>query len=311
MNIAQHSDLPAAVRAHYPWPGRYLNIQGAESLREGQSLRMHYLDEGCGEPLLMVHGNPTWSFYWRTLVSDLAEHYRCIVPDHIGCGLSEKPQDWSYRLEDHIENLSILIEALDLHDVTLVVHDWGGAIGFGAALKHSPRIKRLVIFNTAVFLGPVPLSIRMCRWPLVGPAMVQGLNGFIRVGMRRAIADQSRMKGGVGQGYLAPYNSWNNRIAHLRFIRDIPIEEDHPTRAVIQELDNRVEELNHLPAMFIWGAKDFGFTSDFLQKWRSKVPDSEVHELQDAAHFVVEDAHERIVPLIRAFLCRHPLRPKE
>lgn len=307
MNLVQHGDLPAAVKAHYPWPGRYLNIQGAESLSEGQMLRMHYLDEGTGEPLLMVHGNPTWSFYWRTLVSDLSKNYRCIVPDHIGCGLSDKPQDWSYRLEDHIENLSILIEALDLHDVTLVVHDWGGAIGFGAALKHSERIKRLVIFNTAVFLGPVPLEIRMCRWPIVGPAMVQGLNGFIRVGLYRAIADRSRMKDGVGQGYLAPYNNWNNRIAHLQFIRDIPIEDDHPTRRVIQELDNRAQELNHLPAMFIWGEKDFVFTTEFLERWLHKFPNPEVHILPDAAHFVVEDAHEKILPLMRDFLARNPL----
>ncbi len=308
MNIVQHADLSDAVRAHYPWPGRYLNIQGAESLKEGEILRMHYLDEGTGEPLLMVHGNPTWSFYWRTLVADLSKDYRCIVPDHIGCGLSDKPQDWSYRLEDHIENLSILIEALDLHDVTLVVHDWGGAIGFGAALKHSNRIKRLVIFNTAVFLGPVPFSIRMCRWPMLGPAMVQGLNGFIRVGLIRAIADRSRMKGGVGAGYLAPYNSWNNRIAHLQFIRDIPLEDDHPTRRVIQELDNRTGELNHLPAVFIWGEKDFVFTTAFLEKWLEKFPDPEVHILAEAAHFVVEDAHEKILPIVRGFLGRHPLQ---
>jgi cis-3-alkyl-4-acyloxetan-2-one decarboxylase len=304
---ARHNDLPAVVRNHYPWQGRYLNIRGAESLRDGQSLRMHYLDEGKGEPLLMVHGNPTWSFYWRTLVSDLAPQYRCIVPDHIGCGLSDKPQDWTYRLQDHIENLSILIEALDLHDVTLVVHDWGGAIGFGAALKHLPRIKRLVLFNTAVFLGPVPLSIRMCRWPLVGPAVVQGLNGFIRVGLLRAIADRTRMKGGIGKGYLAPYNSWKNRIAHLQFIRDIPLEEDHPTRRLIQELDERTDELSNLPALLIWGEKDFVFTTDFLKRWQAKFPEAEVHTLPNAAHFVVEDAHETIIPLVRSFLNRHPL----
>jgi len=240
-------------------------------------------------------------------VSDLAPHYRCIVPDHIGCGLSDKPQDWSYRLQDHIENLSILIEALDLHDVTLVVHDWGGAIGFGAALKHLPRIKRLVIFNTAVFLGPVPLSIRMCRWPVVGPAMVQGLNGFIRVGLLRAIADRRRMKNGVGLGYLAPYNSWKNRIAHLQFIRDIPLEADHPTRGLIQELDDRTGELGALPALIIWGERDFVFTHRFLERWQAKLPQAEVHTLPDAAHFVVEDAHETIIPLLRGFLNRHPL----
>lgn len=296
----EHRDLPASVREHYPWPGQYLRVG------EGGH-RLHYLDEGKGEPLLMVHGNPTWSFYWRTLVQGLQDRYRCVVPDHIGCGLSDKPQDWSYRLEDHIANLSQLIEALDLRDITLLVHDWGGAIGLGAALKHPDRIKRLVIFNTAVFLGPVPLSIRMCRLPVVGSTLIRGLNGFIRVGLVRASGHRSRMRGGVGRGYVAPYNNWANRIAHLRFVQDIPLEPDHPTRRVIQELDRRSGELAHLPTCIIWGEKDFVFNMDFLARFREKFPSAEVHTLPDAAHFVIEDAHERIIPLVRDFLQRHPL----
>ena len=98
-------DLPEPVRGEYPWPGKFINL----TQDGGSSLRMHYLDEGKGEPLLMVHGNPTWSFYWRKLVADLGQDYRCIAPDHIGCGLSEKPGDWSYRLQDHIDNLSQLM----------------------------------------------------------------------------------------------------------------------------------------------------------------------------------------------------------
>ena len=301
----QYNDLSPAVRAEYPWPGRYLNL----TTDEGHQLRMHYLDEGKGEPLLMVHGNPTWSFYWRKLVEGLGDNYRCIVPDHIGCGLSDKPRDWSYRLSDHIDNLSYLIEALDLHDVTLVVHDWGGAIGFGAALKHPDRIKRLVVFNTAVFTGPVPAEIRWCRLPIVGEIIIQGFNGFIRAGLFRAIADRSRMSGAVGQGYMAPYNSWANRYGHLAFIRDIPLEDDHPTLKVINELDRRVSELGHLPVLFIWGEQDFVFTTDFLARMVEKFPNPEVILLPDAAHFVVEDAHERIVPAMREFLGRHPLPP--
>src|SRR4029077_21135086 len=113
--------------------------------RGDTTMMMHYLDEGRGEPLLFVHGNPTWSFYWRTLVTGLSDRYRCIVPDHIGCGLSDKPQGWTYNLQGHIDNLVQLIDALDLRDITLVVHDWGGPIGMGAALKHADRIKRIVI----------------------------------------------------------------------------------------------------------------------------------------------------------------------
>ena len=289
----------------YPFTPKQLRLESGWSLS--------YVDEGpadaAGAPtILMVHGNPTWSFYWRTLVKGLEGDYRCIVPDHIGCGLSDKPNDWTYRLSDHIDNLSYLIEALDLHDVTLVVHDWGGAIGFGAALKHPDRIKRLVVFNTAVFTGPVPAEIRWCRAPVVGELVIQGMNGFIRAGLFRAIADRNRMKGAVGQGYMAPYNSWKNRYAHLAFIRDIPLENDHPTLRVINELDKRVTELAHLPTLFIWGEKDFVFTTAFLQRFLDRwTTEPEVVLLPEAAHFVVEDAHEQIVPTMRDFLGRHPI----
>ena len=296
----QHNQLPASVQDLYPWPGQYIQV--------GDGHRMHYLDEGKGEPVLMVHGNPTWSFYWRDLVHGLSADYRCIVPDHIGCGLSDKPQDFEYRLANHIDNLSELIEALDLHDITLLVHDWGGAIGIGAALKHPDRIKRLVVFNTSVMMGPIHWSIRMCRVPLFGSTVVRGFNGFVRVGLIRAVADRSRMKGAVGKGYLAPFDSWNNRIAQHEFVMDIPIEENHPTRKTLQEIDDRLGELAHLPAMIVWGEKDFVFTTHFCDLFEQRLPQAEVHRIPDASHFVVEEAHERILPWLRDFMARHPLQ---
>src|SRR5262249_37652531 len=132
--------LPRNVREHYPWQGKHLSLE--------DGVQLHYLDEGSGAPLLMLHGNPTWSFYYRNLVRAFSGTYRCIVPDHVGCGLSEKPLDWPYRLENHARSIEQLIERLDLQDITLVVHDWGGAIGFAAALKHRARIKRLILCNT-------------------------------------------------------------------------------------------------------------------------------------------------------------------
>ena len=188
-----------------------------------------------------------------------------------------------------------------------MVHDWGGAIGLGTALKQLDRIKRLVIFNTAAFIDHVPVEIRMCRWPGVGEAVIQGMNGFLRAGFWRATWDRSRFKGDVARGYMAPYNSWENRYAHLAFIRDIPIEADHPTRSIINEIDRRLDELAHLPTTFIWGTHDFVFTTAFLERFLTRFPDPEVHLLEDAAHFVVEDAHEKIVPIVRSFLDRHPL----
>ena len=117
--------LSPRVRELYPWNGKYIKV--------ADGIRMHYLDEGSGETLLMLHGNPTWSFYWRNMVKEFSSEYRCIVPDHIGCGLSDKPQDWPYQLAGHIANLGKLVDHLGLSDITLVVHDWGGAIGVGLA----------------------------------------------------------------------------------------------------------------------------------------------------------------------------------
>ena len=119
----------------YPFQSHFLNL--------GEN-NLHYLDEGKGDAILMVHGNPTWSFYYRNLVLAFRGHYRCVVPDHLGCGFSDKPQDYNYNLENHIQNLSKLVKFLDLKNITLVVHDWGGAIGMGFATRHPELIKRVV-----------------------------------------------------------------------------------------------------------------------------------------------------------------------
>jgi len=297
VTTTRYEDLPEAVRRHYPWPGKHLALD--------DGTRLHYLDEGAGDPVLMVHGNPTWSFYYRDLVRALSGEYRCVVPDHVGCGLSDKPLSYSYRLANHIENLAQLIERLDLRDITLVVHDWGGAIGFGAAMKRLERVKRLVIFNTAVFDGPMPFSIRSARWPGTGALMVRGANGFLRGTLFLFLP--KGVPAGVLAGYLAPYDSWDHRVAIHRFVQDIPIEQDHPTRAVIDEVDRGTSKLRHLPALIVWGERDFVFTRQFLDGWRARLPDAEVHALPRAGHLVVEDAHEEIVTLIRDFLGRHPL----
>jgi haloalkane dehalogenase len=287
------------VRALYPWPGADL------TLRSGH--RLHYVDVGQGEPLLMVHGNPTWSFYWRTLIQAFSPEHRCLAVDHLGCGLSDKPRDFPYTLAAHTANLIELIDRLDLRDLTLLVHDWGGAIGFGAAVARPERFRRLVIFNTAAFQGPVPFSIRMSRWPVFGEVALLGFNAFAQVAQIRAISDRRRLAGAVGRGYLAPWDTPENRRATLHFVRDIPMSTDHPTWPVIDTLHRRLPELQHLPAILFWGMQDFCFTPKFLDVWRGIYPKAEVETYHDAAHYVVEDAHERIVPRLKTFLAQHPL----
>lgn len=267
--------------------------------------RYHYLDEGTGETLLMLHGNPTWSFYYRNIVLGLKSQYRCVVPDHIGCGLSDKPQQYNYTLSQHIENLEVLCERLALKDITLVMHDWGGAIGMGFAVRHPEKIKRLVIFNTSAFLSDqIPLSINICRLPVFGEIAIRCLNAFAGLAIFRACKNQERMTPMVRTGYLAPYDSYANRIANLRFVRDIPMNPRVPSYPIVKSIQTQLSQFHDRPILIIWGMKDFCFTNHFLRQWREYYPSAEVHEIPDAGHYVVEDACERIIPLMINFLAR-------
>ena len=273
---------------------------------EIDGLRLHYIDEGPRDApaLVMLHGNPTWSYYYRHLIKPLAKHWRVIVPDHIGCGLSAKPQDYTYRLCQHIDNLERLVAYLDLRAPKLVVHDWGGAIGMGYAVRHPDNVSGFVIFNTAAFRVPTcPLRIRACRIPVLGALLVRGLNGFSRAALRFATSQPGRFTPAVRAAYLAPYDTWWNRVAIHAFVRDIPLEADHPSRPTLDDIEAGLAGLAQHPTMFIWGADDFCFTpASFLPVWRRFFPDAELHVLEDAGHYVVEDAHERILPLMRDFL---------
>ena len=281
----------------YPFDSHYFRVDGH---------RLHYVDEGSGPVVLMLHGNPTWSFYFRELITALSDRYRVIVPDHIGCGLSDKPRDYPYTLATHIDNVHRLIDHLNVTDVTLVVHDWGGAIGFGWAARNTNKVSRFVVFNTAAFSGPCPLRIRICRWPIVGALAVRGLNAFARSAVRIACKNRSRMTAEVKRGYLRPYDSWANRVAVLRFVQDIPLEPDHPTRQVIERIEQALPQFRDRPMLICWGDRDFCFNDFYFAEWLRRFPDAETHRFADAGHYVVEDAAERIIPLLRAFLDRAP-----
>lgn len=296
----RHAALPAPVRQIYPWEGKLFT-------GHPHGHAQHVIDVGDGPTLLFVHGNPTWSFYWRTLIAPLSKHYRCVAVDHIGCGLSDKPQDWVYQLREHQANLARIVQALDLNDATLVCHDWGGPIGYGAVLAHRERFRRFVVFNTLSRFGDFPLSIRSMRWPIVGPLAVRGFNAFLKFALKRGSARPEQYRGAIGQGYLAPYQSWADRVAIQRFVDDIPVEAGHPTGWARDDLQAGIKGLNDRPHLIIWGLQDFVFHHGFLEGWHETAPDAEFHELADANHFVVEDAHERIVPWMLDWLDRHPI----
>jgi haloalkane dehalogenase len=267
--------------------------------------RLHYLDEGEKDApvLLMLHGNPTWSFYYRDLILALRSTHRVVAVDHLGCGFSDKPQDWSYRLNGHVENTSALVRHLDLRDITLVVHDWGGAIGLGAAVADPDRFSRFVLFNTAAFASPkMPRAIAIARIPGFAPLAIRGFNAFAKVALLTCTVHKDRLSPEVKAGYLRPYDSWKNRIATLRFVEDIPMSSAHPTWATLSAIEAGLPSFAGRPMLIVWGAKDFVFDDWFLGEWRRRFPQAIVHRLEDAGHYVIEDAHERIVPWIREFL---------
>lgn len=284
----------AGFESEYPFESKFFDLDG---------LRYHYVDQGRGETLLCVHGNPTWSFAWRNIVKGLAGDYRVIAVDHIGCGFSDKPEDYEYRLPRHIDNLSRFVTGLGLERVTLLAHDWGGAIGLGTALRLPERFMRFVLMNTAAFRSNrMPWRIAMCRWPVFGPLGVRGLNLFARAALSMAVCHHERMTPEVRAGYLAPYGSWADRVAILRFVQDIPMTPAHPSYPTLLEIEQGLPTLKERPLLFVWGERDWCFTPAFLEEFLARFPDAESLRLPDAGHYVFEDAHERIVPRVREFL---------
>ncbi|MEM7307539.1 MAG: alpha/beta fold hydrolase [Planctomycetota bacterium] len=289
----------AALGTLYPFAARFHDHGGVVQ---------HYLDEGAADapPALLVHGNPTWSFAWRRFVPELARTMRVVVPDHIGCGLSDKPQDYPYVLERHVENLERLVLSLDLKDITLVLHDWGGAIGMGFARRHPERVARLVLLNTAAFLSTeIPTRISICRVPVFGALAVRGLNGFARAATRMAVG--RALSPDVRRGYLLPYDSYANRVAVHRFVQDIPLTPDHPSYPELEAIDASLGRFGETPTCLLWGMRDWCFTPSFLRVWQERLPHAEVHRFDEAAHYVFEDAADELLAPLHAFLAAHPL----
>lgn len=275
--------------------------------------RLHYLDEGQGDPVVMVHGNPTWSFYYRNLVLRLRDRYRVIVPDHIGCGLSDKPSDatYAYTLKGRVDDLDSLLEGLDVRSrITLVVHDWGGMIGMAFASRHPERIARLVIMNTAAFPMPstkrFPPGLWLVRNTWLGALLVRGFNGFALaaslVGCKR-----HPLKRALRRAYRAPYNSWANRIATLRFVQDIPLSPKDRGYDIVEACSKGLYRFADLPVFLAWGELDFVFSTHFLDVWLEHFPMAELHRFADCGHYILEDAAQELLPAIDRFLEKHPL----
>ena len=279
------------------------------TLREVNGFKLHVLDEGAGDTVLMLHGNPTWSFFFRNLVLGLRGTHRVIVPDHIGCGLSDKPDERSYEytLRRRVDDLAALIDQLDVQGrITLLMHDWGGMIGMAFATRYPEKINRLVLLNTGAFHLPktkrLPLSLWLCRRTPLGELIIRDTALFISVLARWAVCRP--MLQAVREGYLWPYRTPEERTALYHFVHDIPLYAGDPGYALVSEVQAALPRFNALPSLILWGDKDFVFDRHFLREWQKALPAAELHQFADAGHYVLEDAGERILPLVQEFLAR-------
>lgn len=270
---------------------------------------MSYEDEGTGRPVVMVHGNPTWSFYWRRLTAALpGAGFRAIAPDHIGMGNSARPTlaEYDHTLASRVADFGAFIDKIcPTGSIDLVVHDWGGPIGLSWAVDNADRVERLVLLNTGAFPlpadKPIPLPLRAARWPVIGDFAVTRLNAFSLGALvmgtgKRILPREAR------QGMLAPYRGKASRVAVHAFVKDIPVTPSDPSYAVLKHTEDNLAKLADKPILICWGMKDFVFDTGILAKFTAAFPEAEVRRFPDAGHYVLEDAADAIVPEVVRFL---------
>jgi pimeloyl-ACP methyl ester carboxylesterase len=273
--------------------------------------RMHFVDIGPrdGRPIVLVHGNPSWGYLFRHFIPPLiAAGHRVIVPDHLGFGRSDKPTAASLcRVERHAARLASLLDSLDLRDVTVVPHDWGGPIALAWAAQYPQRVSRLALLNTFVHRPPAPVSLplplRLFRTPGAGELLVKGLHAIVRGfllggGVRRP----DRLTPVVRRAYLAPHRTWGARTAILALAREFPAGPDGRVARFQGDVHRELGALASRPVFIAWAGEDVVLGEDVLQRWRQDFPRAEVLRLPEAGHFLQEDAHEQLVPALLRFL---------
>jgi haloalkane dehalogenase len=273
-------------RGEYPFASHWFHVGVG---------RMHYLDEGQGAPIVMVHGTPTWSFLYRHLVKALRGRYRCVVPDHLGFGLSDRPVGWSYRPQDQARNLARFVESLGLENVTLIVHDFGGPIGLAYALDHPGNVRRLVLFNTWMWSFADDRRVRLAGRLLgsrLGRVLYEHFDFSVRVVFRRAIADRARYTAAVERHYLKAANGHATWVCARELLG---------SSAWYDSLWQRRERITGIPALLLWGMKDPAFAA-CLPRWRQALAQAPVIQLADCGHAPPEERAPELLPLLAQFL---------
>jgi len=275
-----------------PFKSHYATISGHQ---------MHYLDEGSGPVIIMLHGNPTWCFYFRTLIDRLKTEYRVIAPDYIGCGLSDRPAKKLYRATDRIQQVEDLIKHLGIEKYSLIMHDWGGPIGTGVAIRNIPALEKIVYLNTTLTeTEALPGIIRMAATPIIGKYLTKTSKKFLK--LTTGLGAAKKLPKRIKEGYLYPYKTAAERAAIWGFVADIPFDSNHPTYAEMMNIAEKLPLLRNTPVHIIWGLKDPCFHREMLSKVARHFPQAKVHEIPDASHLVLEDAPDEVGESIENFL---------
>ena len=262
---------------------------------------MHYIDEGAGPVVLLLHGNPTWSFYYRNLIKELSRDHRVIAPDFIGLGLSDHPADAHFRAADRIEHLQELITNLNLDKFSLVMHDWGGSIGTGLAVRNPEKIERIVYLNTTLTVTEsLPFLIKSSAAPYIGKFLTYYTKQFLKFTTEMGVV--KKLDREVKKGYFLPYKNRKRRTAIWDFVADIPFDSKHPSYESMLDLATQIPKLAEKPVQIIWGMQDPCFHRDMLNHVAAHFPQARVMEIAEASHLVLEDATELVCATIRKFL---------
>ncbi|HYX90326.1 MAG TPA: alpha/beta fold hydrolase [Myxococcaceae bacterium] len=295
-NVAPPPPLPNWVDvAEYPFEHHWAR------LRAGW---MHYVDEGTGRPVLFVHGTPTWSFEFRHLIRALSREFRCVAPDHLGFGLSERPVGVHYSAEEHAKNLAEFAESLSLEDFDLVVHDYGGPIGLPLALKRPGRVRRLVLLNTWMWrLDDDPDMRRKARiaGSALGRILYRRLNFSLRVIAPSAFGDRRKLTPEIHRQYLSVFPDPDSREKVLWALARGLLGEGKFYESLWQQR----ARLAGVPALIVWGMKDSAFRPHLLERWKAALPQTRVVELPNAGHWPHEEEPEAVIEAIGDFLRAH------
>ena len=287
-------------RPLYPFADRLIDLGG---------WNMHYVDEGKGETVVMVHGNPTWSFYFRELVKALRPNFRCLVPDHIGMGLSAKPSErrYKYTLKSRVDDLDQFIErTAPAGPVTLILHDWGGMIGMSWAVRHPERVKAVVAGNTACFRLPKTKTMPPLLTFMRGAAAALPLRG-LGLMRRRVLASctaKRPLTREAASAYLSVCDGWRESLAVHRFVQDIPLGPGDPAWDVLADTESKLGAFAKTPMLLPWGMKDWVFDEHFLNEWTRRFPQADARRFRDCGHFLLEDSPDEAVAMIAGFVAK-------